>query len=190
MIAQLIQWYAEEGKCATRREVYPKQVCRLRGVDDERFGVGATDDRAVKRLILERSRAVRYAQDSAAKIYDDFYRTCRQDKLGRAHRHVCITQPKSFYEQSKWRCVSNHVMWRAARNQYVPRGRSELHTILERHFEDFCEHYDEQYAVTYGMYRLERIQQLGKGFCTCGDYLSLANQQAGECPHLRFEYQP
>jgi hypothetical protein len=57
------------------------------------------------------------------------------------------------------------------RNQYVPRGRNELHTIFERHFEDFCEHYDEQYAATYGMYRLERIQHLGKRFCTCGDYL-------------------
>jgi hypothetical protein len=58
-----------------------------------------------------------------------------------------------------------------ARNQYVPRGRSELHTIFERHFSDFCEHYDEKYAATYGRYRLERIQQLGERFSTCGDYL-------------------
>jgi hypothetical protein len=58
-----------------------------------------------------------------------------------------------------------------ARNQYVPRGRNELHTIFERHFEDFCEQYDEKYAATYGRYRLERIQQLGERFSTCGDYL-------------------
>jgi hypothetical protein len=58
-----------------------------------------------------------------------------------------------------------------ARNQYVPRGRNELHTIFERHFEDFCEQYDEKYAPTYGRYRLERIQQLGERFSTCGDYL-------------------
>jgi hypothetical protein len=57
------------------------------------------------------------------------------------------------------------------RNQYVPRGRNELHTIFERHFADFCEHYDERYAATYGRYRLERIQQLGERFSACGDYL-------------------
>jgi CRISPR/Cas system-associated exonuclease Cas4 (RecB family) len=33
VIAKLIQGYAEDGKCATRREVYAKQVRRLRGVD-------------------------------------------------------------------------------------------------------------------------------------------------------------
>ena len=58
-----------------------------------------------------------------------------------------------------------------ATNRYVPRGRNELHTIFERHFADFCEHYDERYAGTYGRYRLERIQQLGERFSTCGDYL-------------------
>jgi len=58
-----------------------------------------------------------------------------------------------------------------ARNRYVPRGRNELHTIFERHFGDFCAQYDEKYAATYGRYRLERIQQIGERFCTCGDYL-------------------
>jgi hypothetical protein len=58
-----------------------------------------------------------------------------------------------------------------ATNRYVPRGRNELHTIFERHFSDFCEKYDEKYAATYGRYRLERIQQLGERFSTCGDYL-------------------
>lgn len=56
-------------------------------------------------------------------------------------------------------------------NQYVPRGRNDLHTILERHFGDSCDRYDGQYAATYGRYRLERIQQLGERFCTFGDYL-------------------
>ena len=58
-----------------------------------------------------------------------------------------------------------------APNRYVPRGRNELHAIFDRHFDDFCEQYDEKYAATYGMYRLDRIQQLGERFCTCGDYL-------------------
>lgn len=58
-----------------------------------------------------------------------------------------------------------------AANRYAPRGRNELHTIFERHFAEFCEQYDEKYAGTYGMYRLERIQQIGERFSTCGDYL-------------------
>ena len=58
-----------------------------------------------------------------------------------------------------------------ATNRYVPRGRNELHTIFERHFSDFCEHYDEKYAATYGRYRPQRIQQPGERFSTCGDYL-------------------
>jgi hypothetical protein len=62
------------------------------------------------------------------------------------------------------------VATRAA-NRYVPHGRNELHTIFARHFADFCNLYDEKYAATYSRYRLERIQQLGERFCTCGDYL-------------------
>ena len=38
------------------------------------------------------------------------------------------------------------------RNQYVPRGRNELHTIFERHFADFCKHYYKKYAPKYGGY--------------------------------------
>ncbi len=56
-------------------------------------------------------------------------------------------------------------------NRYVPRGRNELHTIFERHFADFCEQYDENFAATYGMYHLECIQEIGERFSTCGDYL-------------------
>jgi hypothetical protein len=58
-----------------------------------------------------------------------------------------------------------------AANRYVPRGRNELHTIFERHFDELCEHYEEKCAATYGRYRLERIQQLGDRFTACGDYL-------------------
>ena len=58
-----------------------------------------------------------------------------------------------------------------AAERYTPRGRNELHTIFDRHFADFREQYDEKYAATYGRYRLERIQQIGEWFTTCGDYL-------------------
>ncbi len=56
-------------------------------------------------------------------------------------------------------------------NRYVPRGRNELHTILERHFGDFCEQYDKKCAATYGKYRAERIEEIGERFSTCGNYL-------------------
>ena len=54
----------------------------------------------------------------------------------------------------------------AAAKQYVPRSRNELHTIFEHHFTDFCDQYDEKYSASYGMYRLERIQQIGERFVT------------------------
>ncbi len=31
--------------------------------------------------------------------------------------------------------------------------------------------YDEEYADTFGKFRLERIQAVGEHFITCGDYL-------------------
>ena len=43
-----------------------------------------------------------------------------------------------------------------AAEQYVLRSRHELNTIFERHFVDLCEQYDEKYAASYVMYRLER----------------------------------
>ncbi len=53
---------------------------------------------------------------------------------------------------------------------YVPQGRNQLHTIFERHFNEFCDIYDERYAATYGMFRLERIRDIGDRFLSCGDY--------------------
>ncbi len=55
-------------------------------------------------------------------------------------------------------------------HRYIPRGRNQLHTIFERYFGDFCDVYDERYAATYGMFRLERIRDIGEWFLTCGDY--------------------
>ena len=60
------------------------------------------------------------------------------------------------------RAISSH--------RYIARGRNQLHTIFERHFDDFCDLYDEKYASRYGMFRLERICQVGERFLTCGDY--------------------
>lgn len=54
--------------------------------------------------------------------------------------------------------------------RYVPRGRNQLHTIFDRHLDEFCDVYDEKYAAKYGMFRLERIRDIGERFLTCGDY--------------------
>ena len=73
-----------------------------------------------------------------------------------------------------------------APKRYIPRGPNELHTIFGRHFADFCEQYDENYAPTYGMYRLERIQRIGERFSTCGDYLqSVARIRCTDFRHDR-----
>jgi hypothetical protein len=57
-----------------------------------------------------------------------------------------------------------------SRHRYVPRGRNQLHTIFERHLDEFCDVYDERYAAKYGMFRLDRIREIGERFLTCGDY--------------------
>lgn len=57
-----------------------------------------------------------------------------------------------------------------SRHRYIPRGRNQLHTIFERHFDEFCDLYDDKYASTYGMFRLDRIRDIGERFLTCGDY--------------------
>ena len=48
----------------------------------------------------------------------------------------------------------------APRHRNIPRGRNQLHTIFERHFDKFCRVYDERYAATYGMFRLDRIRDI------------------------------
>ena len=51
-----------------------------------------------------------------------------------------------------------------------PTGPNQLHTMFERHFDEFCDAYDEKYAATCGMFRLDRIHDIGERFLTCGDY--------------------
>ena len=68
------------------------------------------------------------------------------------------------------------------------RGRNELHTIFDHHFPDFCEQYDEKYASKYGMFRLERIQQIGERFSTCGDYLQGIARVRCTNPECGYDY--
>ena len=50
------------------------------------------------------------------------------------------------------------------KTRYIPRGRNRLHTIFDRHLEEFCDVYDERYAAKYSMFRLERIRDIGERF--------------------------
>jgi Transposase zinc-binding domain len=72
---------------------------------------------------------------------------------------------------------------------YVPRGRNVLHTIFEKHFKDFCDLYEEQYADRYGKFHLARIMDVVKHFLTCGDYLNRVARISctnSECGHDYF----
>jgi len=55
---------------------------------------------------------------------------------------------------------------------YLPRGRNILHTIFEKHFTDFCNVYEDQYADKYGKFHLDRIIAVSEHFVACGDYLN------------------
>ncbi|RLG30585.1 hypothetical protein DRN97_10355 [Methanosarcinales archaeon] len=59
----------------------------------------------------------------------------------------------------------------SSRASYTPRGRNTLQTICEKHFQDFCNSYEESYADRYGKFRLDRIIEVDEHFLTCGDYL-------------------
>ena len=66
--------------------------------------------------------------------------------------------------------IQNTSLLKKQKVKYLPRGRNTLHEVFERHFTDFCSRYDEEYADTFGKFRLERIQTVGEHFLTCGDY--------------------
>jgi len=67
-----------------------------------------------------------------------------------------------------WYCSAVSAL-RSPASGAVQRGLSRS-TIFEQHFEEFCNIYDERYATTYGMFRLDRIRDIGERFLTCGDY--------------------
>ncbi len=54
--------------------------------------------------------------------------------------------------------------------EYIPRGRTVLHTILEKHFNDFVENYEVKYAEECGKYSLERITSVVEEYLKCGDF--------------------
>ncbi|MCF7939629.1 MAG: hypothetical protein K9L68_13615 [Spirochaetales bacterium] len=66
--------------------------------------------------------------------------------------------------------IQNTSVLKKQKAEDLPRGRNTLHQVFEHHFTDFCIRYDEEYADTFGKFRLERIQVVGEHFLTCGDY--------------------
>ncbi len=53
---------------------------------------------------------------------------------------------------------------------YIPRGRTVLHTILDKHFNDFVDNYKVKYAEECGRYSLERITAVVEEYLKCGDF--------------------
>ena len=53
--------------------------------------------------------------------------------------------------------IQNTSTLRKQNSEDLPRGRPP-HTIFKQHFAVFCSRYEEEYAGTYGKFRLERIQ--------------------------------
>ncbi len=43
-----------------------------------------------------------------------------------------------------------------------------FHTIFEKHFTDFCNVYEDQYADRYGKFHLDRIMAVSEHFVACG----------------------
>ena len=53
---------------------------------------------------------------------------------------------------------------------YVPKEQNVIQAILQGHFSDFEEQYDDHYAKQYGKYRIIRIKEAVEKFLECGDY--------------------
>ena len=62
---------------------------------------------------------------------------------------------------------------------YVHRGTNVLQKIFKGHFQDFAGTYEEEYAPTYGRFRLERITEVVENFILCGDY---TQAEGHRCP--------
>jgi len=84
--------------------------------------------------------------------------------------------------------LSAALLTKSQKDTYVPRAANELRTIFERHFDQFCEQYEERFAKKYGMYRLERLQDVGTRFRLCGDYLQGVARIRCTNPECGYDY--
>ena len=63
---------------------------------------------------------------------------------------------------------------------YRQRGTNVLQTIFKQHFQKFADTYEQDYAPTYGRFRLERITEVVENFISCG--LGVPALYPGGCP--------
>ena len=45
-----------------------------------------------------------------------------------------------------------------------------LQAIFKKHFQEFADTYEQNYAPAHGRFRLERITKVVENFISCGDY--------------------
>ena len=72
--------------------------------------------------------------------------------------------------------------------KYIPRGRTVLHTILDKHFNSFVENYEVKYSEECGRYSLERIVSVVEEYLKCDDYRQAIAQTGKEISEIKFIY--
>jgi len=75
-----------------------------------------------------------------------------------------------------------------AQSLYIPRDRNVIYHIFHDHFDNFIDHYEDEYAKDYGAYRLERITEVVNKFLECGDYTQALARIACTNPNCDYEY--
>lgn len=73
--------------------------------------------------------------------------------------------------------------------EYSPKDRNVIQVILENHFSDFEDRYEEEYAEKYGKYRLHAISEKVFQFIECGDYsagVAKVDCTDSDCNHKYF----
>ena len=72
---------------------------------------------------------------------------------------------------------------------YITRGWKDfIPSFFERHFNHFCNQHEELYPKEYGMFRLDRIQEIEERFCTWGDFMEGVARIRCTNPECGYDY--
>ncbi len=84
------------------------------------------------------------------------------------YKYKTSLSPFIYYVGTKVLSLKSHSI--SPSGEYIPKRRTVLHTILEKHFNDFVENYESEYAEECGRYSLERITAVVEEYLKCSDY--------------------
>jgi len=71
---------------------------------------------------------------------------------------------------------------------YRQRGTNVLQAIFKEHLQEFADTYEQDYAPTFGRFRLERITEVVENFISCGDYAQGVARIQCTNPECRTEF--